>query len=338
MSVVQFRPKTSEPDDDQVEDVISNPLALRRGRGDLVPVSEETLHLAQVRHRWLRRIQAGLGLLVSIVFLVVGGYLFSVIKANRIGDDLTFPQDLRQVWSSPWAGVSAMIVDREMLENGWSPEAPEWAPVSRLTAMPAYQSALVEAIGQHTALASQQTTKDQDPDPDLQAAARLLTGSVNTAELRAAREALASYDGRVRLHKVEDVVLPSEFADRLDLMADWSAQSGRELLEIFNSAKGVPLDDSAVMAVYRGRARAYLAHRLIWSMNEPYGIETREARDYALRSWEKAARFEPLVVLNGGREALVFPSHAAAMRALLMEAETATRNYAQLVRPASAVH
>ena len=49
-----------------------------------------------------------------------------------------------------------------------------------------------------------------------------------------------------------------------------------------------------------------------------------DARRRALEAWGDAARFRPLLVLNGSSEGSVWGNHAVSMGFLLVEAESAT--------------
>lgn len=328
MSVIPFRPKKAEVE--QPPEEFGDSLILP---GPTLPEAcEETVALAQKQQRLHRLI----GLTPALILAGVLVYWAMALFAHKIDDDLDFPQNIRQTWSSPWAGVSASILEREYSRNGWAPSAADWTPAARLTAKPAWQTALAEAFGANAGLAAQQAEAvEGEPDADLATAARLLIGSVNPSELRAAREALLSYDGRVRRHRVSGDVTAEQFAERLMLMASWSQASSRELMDVFHTADGWPLDDHAVVSIYRARARAYAAHRLISAMDAHYRDDVRVYREAALNAWARAATFSPLIVMNGAPDSMVFTSHAAAMRALLLEAEEATIAYAEALSPSA---
>ena len=326
MSVIPFRRKREESHETQ--DEFGLPV-IAPTPGDL-EVSEETAALAK-RQLMLRRLLWIAPVIIASLFAV---YWLLTLLSNKIDDDLTFPENVRQTWSSPWAGVSASILGREYEVNGWSPSAAEWTPSARLTAKPTWQTALAESLGAHAGLAAQQAESTEgEVDADLSTASRLLTGSVNPSELRAAREALLSYDGRVRRHTISGAVSAEHFAERLVLMADWAKSSNRELMDVFHTADGFPLDDHAVVSVYRARARAYVSHRLISAMDTHYRDEIQPYREAALRSWARAAEFSPLFIINGAPDSMFFTSHAASMRALLLEANEATLAYASALAP-----
>ena len=335
MAVIPFRQNKPEedaspdasPHDGFIEE-IDNPL---RPRGQEQAITEEHGAALVRQHNKMRMLVYGGPIILLVCFLI---YWVAAFMSNRISDDLNYPENIRQTWSSPWAGVSASIIEREYTENVWSPSAHDWTPVARLTGMPSWQTGLAEAIGQHAALASEQVIiSEGESDADLATAARLLSGSVNETELRAAREAFVSYDGRVRRHRVSDDVSAVEFVQRLNLMASWASGSSRELLDVFHTADAWPLDDHAVVSIYRARARAYVAHRLISAVDSHYRDQTSVYREAALGAWARAAQFSPLLVVNGNPDSLFFSSHAASMRSLLIEAENATQAYAEAITP-----
>ncbi|MBB36606.1 MAG: hypothetical protein CME88_10670 [Hirschia sp.] len=324
MSVIPFRPKKVE--DEHAPEELGNPLALR-GSPQPAP-TPETIALARQRQRLRRFVMLVPALLVSAYVI----YWALTLWSHKVDDDLSFPTNVRQTWSSPWAGVTASILEREYESNGWAPSAEAWMPAARLTAKPAWQTSLVEALGQHAGLAAEQALESEgEVDADLATAARLLTGSVNPSELRAAREAFVSYDGRVRRHRISGAISSEQFSQRLMMMTGWAEASSRELMDVFHTTDSWPLDDQAVVAIYRARARGYAAHRLISSIDGQYRGDVQVYRDAALRAWGRVAQFSPLIIVNGSPDSMLFTSHAASMRAMLLEAERETRAYAQAI-------
>ncbi|MEM8921211.1 MAG: hypothetical protein AAGB25_07570, partial [Pseudomonadota bacterium] len=192
--------------------------------------------------------------------------------------------------------------------------------------------ALVEALAEHTELTSKQASMNDEPDPDLAAAARLLSGAPGKDQLRAAREAFVSFDGRARRRTAQTIILPSQLAERLDLAARWSALSADELVDMSHAASGTPFDGDATEAVYRAKARAYAAHRLISAVDHPYESDAHEARARALSALAAASEFSPLFVINGAADGWPAGSHTAAMAGLIADAQRELARYSAGVR------
>ena len=257
MVVVPFR-QNSENEDGQDQAVVQifEQFIDDRRYGD--EPTDETIELAKKGIRARARI-AAIALAAPIGLL---SYLGLAAASHSIDDNLNFPEQLRQTWSSHWAGVSASIISRELDQHGWAPSASGLSPQARLTAMPSYQSALVEAIGEHAGLVAKQVFDRDVADADLAAVARILEGSVDEAELRAAREALTSYDGRVRRHRVDDAITPDRYAQWLALFQGWAGSSSKQMADIIHTADQWPLDEYAAVAVHRARGKAYVAHQV----------------------------------------------------------------------------
>ena len=82
---------------------------------------------------------------VAIVALL-GAYPAMVIAASDVGDrDLDHLVN-RADWASPWVGGAATLMDQHYTQLGWAPDAEAWEPMARLTAKPAYQSAMAAAL------------------------------------------------------------------------------------------------------------------------------------------------------------------------------------------------
>ena len=122
MSVIPFRPKKVE--DEHAPEELGNPLALR-GSPQPAP-TPETIALARQRQRLRRFVMLVPALLVSAYVI----YWALTLWSHKVDDDLSFPTNVRQTWSSPWAGVTASILEREYESNGWAPSAEAWMPDS----------------------------------------------------------------------------------------------------------------------------------------------------------------------------------------------------------------
>ncbi len=270
----------------------------------------------------LRRALIAFGLLVAAL-----AYPASVIMATKLGGPLMAPDNLRQNWSVQWVGVGVHLITQEMQENGWAPGAQSWKPEARLTAKPAYQSALMQALGSYASLVSSQS--GPEGDSDLNTVGRVLAGRIGVDEVRAARTALESYDARVRIHRASSDLSAKHFAERILLTADWTKASSKELITLNRTTDDV-LSEKVSAAVYRARARGAAAFSLLSVQADGFRAHDIEPlRLEALNALEKIANFEPFFVLNGAPDGSVAPSHVAGMYFLLAQAEVALEAYAE---------
>jgi hypothetical protein len=210
---------------------------------------------------------------------------------------------------------------------GWATDAPSWMPMARLTGKPAYQTAMAGAVGEFVTLVNAQASTSGEVDADLSAAARLISAGSTGIQLRAARDALVNYDRRMRRRSATPVATPAQLAEQLALIDAWAVKSQAEIVASAAVLGGSPIDDEATRAVYSAKGRAMAAYIFLDTMTWPENAKAAEARSVALEAWRAAARFHPLIVLNGSPDGSIFGNHAASMGFLIGQAQKATANF-----------
>jgi hypothetical protein len=196
--------------------------------------------------------------------------------------------------------------------------------MARLTAKPAYQTALAGSLGDFVKLMNTQAVSAGRSDPDLEAAARLISTAATGIQLRAARDALTNYDRRMRRRDVGSMSTPQQVAQQIGLIDAWASVSQEEIAASAKSVGGSPIDEDATRAVYAAKARAMVAFLILDSLQWPESAEAAKARTTALEAWKAAAQFHPLVVLNGDPDGSLFGNHATSMGYLVNQAQKAT--------------
>lgn len=273
-----------------------------------------------------------------LVLAVLAIYPIMVVLGSDVGDRRIASTVDRTQWTAPWAGGAAGLMENQFNELGWASDAPDWAPMARLTAKPAYQAALAGSIGEYISLMNRHLVAVGQPDPDLEAATRLISLNSTGVQMRAARDALVSYDRRLRRRGAAVSETPADLAAQLSLIEKWAASSRADVARASVSLSGSPINEGATAAVYAAKARAMAAYTFIDTMHWPDETRSLAARNAALAAWKAAAGFHPLIVLNGSPDGSLFGNHAASMGFLLAQAEQATADYLKLVgAPAPAV-
>ena len=344
MSVLQLRRDMVVVEEEEVEEpasAIETPFPLRMIEPDIIegqlteieesPVVEEghgrsfftTLRL------WFNG---------AAIVAVLGAYPVMTALASNVGDGSVSGLVDRTRWTAPWAGGAATLMEKHFNDLGWASDAPAWTPMARLTAKPAYQSAMAGAIGEFLTLAQTQAVARGASDADLSAAARLVTQDSTGVQLRAARDALVNHDRRLRRRATALIATPAQLNEQLALIDTWAVKSQAEIAASASVLGGSPFDEIATVAVYSAKGRAMAAYVFLDTMHWPESAEAAAARNFALEAWKNAARFHPLVVLNGSPDGSVFGNHAASMGFLIGQAQKATADYRALVHdPAAAV-
>ncbi len=344
MSVLKLRRDMVVVDDDEAADPVAEndrPFPLRtlgREHGDFIEASvtpaeageddgEEAVHprrktLGQHIRFWFN---------TTAIIALLAAYPAAVIASSDVGDRDFERLVNRAEWANPWAGGVAALMEQQFDQLGWAPDADAWEPMARLTAKPAYQSAMAASLGDVIKLANAQASAAGAPDADLQAASRLSGEDSTGIQLRAARDALTNYDRRMRRRDQTVAFTPQQIAEQLALISGWSRMSAQDISASTAAIGGSPLDEQATRAVYAAKGRAAVAYVVLASMQWPEGVEAAKAREAAMAAWKDVAEFHPLIVLNGDPDGSVFGNHPAALGFLLAKAEAATAAYRALL-------
>ena len=271
---------------------------------------------------------------VAIVAVALAAYPVLTMLGSDVGDRNVANLVDRTRWTAPWAGGAATLMEKHFNQLGWASDSPGWAPMARLTAKPAYQSAMAGAIGEFLTLANKQTVASGSEDADLAAAARLVSSTSTGVQLRAARDALVNHDSRLRRRALSRISTPAELVEQLALVDSWAVKSQADIASSASMLGGSPFDEVATVAVYSSKGRAMAAYVFLETMHWPEDAKAASARNAALAAWKSAAEFHPLVVLNGSPDGSLFGNHSASMGFLLAQAQKATADYAALVAAA----
>jgi hypothetical protein len=270
---------------------------------------------------------------VAIVAAALAAYPVLTMLASDVGDRNVASLVDRTKWTAPWAGGAATLMEKHFNQLGWASDAPPWSPMARLTAKPAYQSAMAGAIGEFLMLVNAQASAGGSEDADLSAAARLVTSTSTGVQLRAARDALVNHDSRLRRRALNRISTPGQLVQQLALMDSWAVQSQSEIAASATMLGGSPFDESAAVAVYSAKGRAMAAYVFLDTMHWPEDAKAAAARNSALEAWKAAAEFHPLIVLNGSPDGSLFGNHAASMGFLITQAQKAMADYRALITP-----
>ncbi|MDX1294270.1 MAG: hypothetical protein R3265_15755, partial [Hyphomonas sp.] len=241
----------------------------------------------------------------------------------------------------PEVGVSIVKIARELEGGGWAGDRANWHPQARLTAMPAWQSATVNALSQHTTLLADLTVKDGEADSDLKAAARLLThvdGEDMRPRLTAAAEALNRYDSRAGRGLAATPDKVGKLAAEAALFASWAESDRIDLsVQINQDIVEWPASKADIETFYGAKARAHVAQQMLVAART---AEPRLARlpsvstafDRAELAWTRAARMKPLIVSNQSGDGPFMANHLASIGFYLSEAQDASRHLADVLQ------
>lgn len=272
----------------------------------------------------------------AAIVALLGAYPAMVVAASDVGDNDLDRLVNRADWAAPWVGGVATLMEDHFNQLGWAPDAAPWEPMARLTAKPAYQASMAEALGAFIRAADARANAVGQPDADLAAAARLVNVDSTAIQLRAARDALVNHDRRLRRRDAVTDISASQIAEQLALVSAWAAASQTDIVSSATAIGGSPMDEEATRAVYAAKGRATVSWLVLASMQSPASAEVATARDVALKAWREVAEFHPLIVFNGDADGSLFGNHAASMSFLIGQAEAATASLRDLATAAVA--
>ncbi|WP_300381750.1 hypothetical protein [Henriciella sp.] len=278
-------------------------------------------------HRAVRTMQ------VLAILLLLGIYPALVITSHEINDD-PIVLSAKTPWASPETGVAMTLIGREVEGPGWASDRSAWHPQARLTGLPAWQASIAESLSQYSGLmAVNAQTSGGNADPDLSAAARLLSpdpGLEQIPRLMAAAEALARYEGRLERNLAANTSTLENVIAELNLFAAWADASYERLGERIGTRDGWPASDGDIEAFFEARARAQVASQLL-------GASLAAAPEIAVQpsvmdqldrieaSWRRAATLDPLLVSSQSGNARLMADHLAMMAYHLRQASDATK-------------
>lgn len=268
----------------------------------------------------------------AAIVALLGAYPALTIAASDVGDRDFENLINRAEWSSPLVGGVATLMEQHFDQLGWASDAEAWEPMARLTAKPAYQASMADALGDVIRLANAQAIAAGHPDIDLDAAARLVKEDSTGIQMRAARDALVNHDRRLRRRDALTEMSPQDVFAQVSLLAGWASASQQQIIASSASIGGSPMDEEATRAVYTAKGKAVVAFLMLDAMKWRETPELAKLRNTAMSAWREVAKFHPLVVFNGDPDGSLFGNHPAAMSFQIARAETATQAFVEAVK------
>lgn len=283
--------------------------------------------------RWWRRTLVMLK--AGVVIGAVAAYPVMTMASHRIDDSNI--ETAGQNWALPEVGVSINKIARELEGAGWAGDRANWHPQARLTAMPAWQVATTDALADHTRLLADLTVAEEEADPDLKAAVRLLKG-VEGEDMRprltAAAEALNRYDSRAERGLAVSPDKIEKLAAEARLFADWAEADLIDLsVQVNQDIVEWPASKADIETFYSAKARAHVAQQMLVAART---AEPRLARlptvstafDKAELAWSRAARMKPMIVSNQSGDGPFMANHLASLGFYLIEAQDSSKQLA----------
>ena len=292
------------------------------------------------------------GSLTVIVLVAVIYYPVGMALVHKIDDNPDFTGNYQG--GSHSVSTASALIDREINQNRWTANDPFFLPSAALDNMPNFQTGIVYALSRFAIELSDQigrTRGSSQVDPDLDDAAgllkfrgdkwvfdpsvSLLPGVTSEQQYRQAIAALNRYNQRL----ADGQAVFERRADNLqETLNRFANDLGSASALIDDKVEDPSLFDRTADDVFyatKGRLYAYsLILRDLGTDFEQVINERQVAPAWAemIGSLQAAAALDPLVVVNGSADGIIFPNHLAGLGFYLLRARTQMREISSILQ------
>jgi hypothetical protein len=307
---------------------------------------------------WLRRSFSGGMLLrigVGLLILLLLYYPVGMIVMHEIDDDPAFDTGDVPDGASHAVALAADLIEREIDVTGWRANDPFFLPSAALDNMPNYQQGIMAAMSRFAVEMTDQIGRargSSQADPDLEKAVGLLkySGTIwifdlstswaptasseqqyreGVRRLRAYNERLAA--GRASFERRADNLLAT-----LERIAADLGSASAEIDQRVLHGDGILFDFHSDDVYYRAKGKLYGYALLLRALERDFAdVIAERSLGTVWNEMEKslfaAADLQPWVVVNGGPDSQMLPSHLAAQGFFLLRARVQMREIANIL-------
>lgn len=296
-------------------------------------------------------------LITGLIVLILLAWPAMALLSHRINDDPSFAPPAPPSGGSHVVAMVAGLMENEVENAGWVPNAPIFVPSYLLNNMPNYQIGMVTALGRFSFELEDQLGRERgssSSDPDLAIARARLQYSPTVwifkpgtlwptapaeGQYKDAIQALRRYNVRLGNNEATFDARPDNLLAALDRIAyDLGSASAELEAQIAGRRKTLGLLDlKADKLFYRTKGRAYGSYMVLTALKEDFasviaGRETNDLFDQMLGELRRAAVMQPMVVNNGTPGGQVFPNHLANQGFYLLRARSKLRELTDILK------
>jgi len=303
----------------------------------------------------LRRSIAAMFWAMAVVLVVYPVWAFIV---SVVDDDFAFAPNTDANLRNQSSTIAAIagLLDREVNQHHWTPNAPFFSPVALLSDMPNFQRGIVAELGRLTLALSQSGSAaelvSRVPDPDLSRAAELLqyppdiwiwnptvaffSGS-SEQQYRKAIDAIGDYTQHLSTRQVIFERTAETLAPILDSIAGNLGTASATIEAHLREHRDLSVDRTSGAVFYVVKGGLYADYIVLKGLAADFSavLEVRGANktwDAMMDSLQDAARIHPLVVLNGTSDSSFVPCHLCNEGFYLSRAREALRGLVESLR------
>ncbi|OSQ31673.1 DUF2333 family protein [Thalassospira sp. MCCC 1A03138] len=292
------------------------------------------------------------GSLTVIVLVAVIYYPVGMALVHKIDDNPDFTGNYQG--GSHSVSTASALIDREINQNRWTANDPFFLPSAALDNMPNFQTGIVYALSRFAIELSDQigrTRGSSQVDPDLDDAAgllkfrgdkwvfdpsvSLLPGVTSEQQYRQAIAALNRYNQRLADGKAVFERRADNLQETLNRFANDLGSASALIDDKVEDPSLFDRTSDDVFYATKGRLYAYsLILRDLGTDFEQVINERQVAPAWAemIGSLQAAAALDPLVVVNGSADGIVFPNHLAGLGFYLLRARTQMREISSILQ------
>ena len=291
-----------------------------------------------------------------VIAAIVAYYVIGMALTNRISDDVDQPSSETVPGASRAVQMAADLIYRETEQNSWVANNPFFLPGYMLDNMPNFQQGIIYAIGRFAIEMSDQlgrTRASSEVDKDLEDAAGKLKfpGTVwlfdfetswapttpADKQYAAARRALSAYNQRLAAGDATFEKRADNLQATLERMTADLGSSSAIIDQHLTHAGGWGIDTKVDNIFYNVKGRLYGYYMILRELGADFErvIQDREltaAWGQMLVSMRAAAALDPLVIMNGTPDGLIFPSHLSVQGFYLLRARTQLREITNILQ------
>ncbi|WP_165787536.1 DUF2333 family protein [Minwuia thermotolerans] len=297
-------------------------------------------------------------LLIAVAVFAALYYPIGMALIHEIDDDLDFrvePAGVEQGASYTVATMAALL-DREINEHRWTPNDPWFTPTAGLDNMPNFQLGIVDALSRFSVELLDQIGRvrgSSAADEDLRAAAGHLKISgdkwtwnpeVSWLPTTPAEDEYMAAARRLQTYNTRLAGGAAVFDRRVDnlqatierIVADLGSASQAIDDHVRDFAGGWWIDYQVDDEFYRNKGKMYAYYLIFRDLGRDYESVLTERNltlpwNEMLTVMRTLAGLDPLMVMNGSPDGLIFPNHLTSQGFYLLRARTKLREISNIL-------
>jgi hypothetical protein len=282
-------------------------------------------------------------LLVGAVNYGVIGTMIHNIDANPEFQAMAIPEN-----GSVAVATAAALIDRELNQNGWTPNDPWFAPTGLLDNMPNFQSGVINAVGRFSFEMLDQIGRrsgSSGADPDLERASgfmqyppyiwvwepsrSFLPSVPSENQYRQGLEALERYNARLARGEAIFERRADTLAAVLARISDDLGSQTSQIDRAQDTGRWI-FSRTADNVFYRNKGMLYGYDLILTALGDDFSRVIQERNlgpiwEQTLQSLRQGSQLRPPVVLNGKHDRSIFANHLAlqgfAMKRAILQLE-----------------